>query len=115
MVGAASGYRGGMGLPAADRGRDPIPEATPRAIRAALSPAEAGQFDSEFRQAMAEATEALDLTGVLKLLQQWQKIAWSASADPEAHARMLENADRLRRGEDVATEPWHVTKARLGL
>lgn len=90
------------------------PDATPRAIREALSPEEAGDFDREFRQAMADATETLDLAGVLALLRRWQRVAWSSS-DPHAHRRMLANADKLASGEDIATEPWSVTKARLGL
>ncbi|NEE04220.1 DUF6247 family protein [Phytoactinopolyspora halotolerans] len=95
-------------------GQQPPPEATPRAIRAALLPEEAGDFDREFRQAMAEATETLDLTGVLALLRRWQRVAWS-SQDERAHRQMLRNAEQLALGSDIATEPWDVTKARLGL
>lgn len=90
------------------------PDATPRAIREALLPEEAGDFDREFRQAMADATETLDLTGVLALLRRWQRVAWSSS-EPQAHRRMLTNAAMLASGEDIATEPWSVTKGRLGL
>jgi hypothetical protein len=87
---------------------------TPKAIRAALLLEDVGDFDREFRDAMAEATETLDLTVVLDLLRRWRVVAWS-SQDPQAHRRMLENADRLNAGEDIPTEPWSVTKARLGL
>ncbi|PZF83188.1 hypothetical protein C1I92_13890 [Jiangella anatolica] len=86
----------------------------PSAIRAALPPEEAGEFDREYRRVMAEATESLDLTGVLAMLRRWQRVVWSAR-DPEAHRRMLDQAARLSSGEDVATEPWTTTKARLGL
>ncbi|HEX7443788.1 MAG TPA: DUF6247 family protein [Acidimicrobiales bacterium] len=64
--------------------------------------------------AMAEATETLDLTNVLGVLRRWQRVALS-SRDPEAHRRMLRKAGLLLAGEPVATEPWDVTKVRLGL
>lgn len=77
-------------------------------------PEEVGHFDTEFRQVMEEATETLDLTVVHSFLRRWQRIAWS-SQDPRAHRQMLQNAAELASGADVATEPWDVTKARLGL
>ena len=86
----------------------------PRAIRAGLLPEEAGDFDREFRAAMSAATETLDLTGVLDLLERWRRVARS-SRDERAHRRMLEHADQLNDGDDVATEPWPTTRARLGL
>ena len=85
----------------------------PRSIRAGLLPEEAGDFDREFRAAMSAATETLDLTGVLDLLERWRRVARS-SRDERAHRR-LEHADRLTGGDDVATEPWPATRARLGL
>jgi hypothetical protein len=87
----------------------------PRSIRAALLPEEAGDFDREFRAAMTEATESLDLTGVLQVLERWRRVAES-SRDAAAHRRMLQHADDLTHGRGgVTTEPWPVTKARLGL
>jgi Family of unknown function (DUF6247) len=79
-----------------------------------LLPEEAGDFDREFRAAMTQATETLDLTGVLDLLERWRRVARS-SRDERAHRRMVEHADRLTGGDDVATEPWAATRARLGL
>jgi hypothetical protein len=89
----------------------------PRSIRGVLLPEEAGDFDREFRAAMAQATETLDLTGVLQLLERWRRIAES-SRDARAHRRMLDYADRLSRGDtadEVSTEAWPVTRNRLGL
>jgi hypothetical protein len=66
---------------------------------------------------MAQATETLDLTGVLQLLQRWRRVAES-SRDVRAHRRMLERADQLSRkdtGDEVPTEAWSVTRDRLGL
>jgi len=64
---------------------------------------------------MTEATESLDLTGVLQVLERWRWVAES-SRDAAAHRRMLQHADELTHGSaGVTTEPWPVTKARLGL
>jgi Family of unknown function (DUF6247) len=89
----------------------------PRSIRGVLRPEEAGDFDREFRAAMAQATETLDLTGVLQLLERWRRVGES-SRDARAHRRMLAHADRLSRGDtadEVSTEAWSVTRNRLGL
>ncbi|MFC7387762.1 DUF6247 family protein [Sphaerisporangium rhizosphaerae] len=92
----------------------PAPDKTPRAIRAALLPEEVGDFDREFRAVMAEATETLDLTVVTSFVERWWRVAWS-SADASGHRAMLDHADRLVRGENVAARSWAETKARLGL
>lgn len=63
---------------------------------------------------MSEATESLDLTGVMAVLRRWQRVAWS-SRDEGAHRRMLERVDHMVGGTPVPTEPWAQTKARLGL
>ncbi len=93
----------------------PISASTPRAIRAALTGEEMGHFDREYRQAMADAAESLDLSGVLATLERWRRVAWSTQDDPDAHHRMLENADRLNAREDVTAVPWNQVKGRLGL
>ena len=86
----------------------------PAAIREALLPEEIGDFDREYRQVMAEATEGRDLTPVLDMLERWRRIALS-SRDAQAHRRMLARADQMREGAEVATEPWPETRRRLGL
>lgn len=90
------------------------PELSPRAIHDALLPEEAAHFDRQYRVAMQAATESLDLTDVLALLRHWQNIA-QLSLDSESHRRMLRQAEILNSGGEVHTEPWSVTKARLGL
>lgn len=102
-----------MSVPQVEPGRVPQSR-SPKAIRAALLPEEAGDFDREYRAVMREATETLDLAPVLGMLQRWSLVA-ELSRDPERHRRMLDHAERLRRGEDLGTEPWSVTKARLDL
>lgn len=88
---------------------------SPKAIRARLLPEEAETFDAQFRSAMNEAAENLDLNGVLDFLRHWRLIATASTADPAAHRRIMATAARLAAGEDVPNEPWPVTKARLGL
>lgn len=110
------GYREAMSLAASD-GEPSIP-AEPQApgnIRSRLLPEEAGTFDREYRRAMAEATEALDLTPVLKMLSRWEKIARFTQHDPEAHRRALRMAAALNAGEDVPMRPWQEVKRELGL
>jgi hypothetical protein len=102
-------------------GPEPDPGGTPRAIRAALLPEEVGDFDRAWRAALAEAAETLDLTGVYKTLENWRRIARMTQADPEAHRRMLRQAEHtLRTGElPAGSVPIDEVKAlireRLGL
>jgi hypothetical protein len=91
------------------------PASTPLEIRAALTGEEIGHFDQEYRQAMTEAAESLDLSGVLAMLERWRRVAWSTQDDRNAHHTMLETARRLNSGEDVATVPWEQVKTRLGM
>ncbi|MGQ0466202.1 MAG: DUF6247 family protein [Sporichthyaceae bacterium] len=88
---------------------------SPRDIHACLLPEEAETFDAQFRSAMTEAAENLDLTNVLEFLRHWRTIALASTADPDSHRRIMATAARLATGEDVATEPWQTTKTRLGL
>ncbi|MDF5756380.1 DUF6247 family protein [Spongiactinospora sp. TRM90649] len=90
------------------------PEKNPRAIRAALLPEDAGNFDREYRAVMTEAMETLDLTPLVAFIERWWRVAWS-SADPEGHRDMLDTAERLLRGEAVSTRPIWETLDQRGL
>jgi hypothetical protein len=103
----------GLGVPFPDGSEFPAP----RSIRDVLLPEEAGDFDREYRAAMTQATESLELAGVLQVLERWRRVAES-SGDVQAHRRMLRIADLLGRAstaDQVTTEPWSVTRRRLGL
>jgi len=104
-----------MPSPSAFDGGQTVSAATPREIRAALTGEETTHFDREYRRAMADAAESLDLSGVIAMLRRWQRVAWSTQDDPDAHRHMLASADALNAGGDVATESWQATKARLSL
>ncbi|QYN39430.1 hypothetical protein K1T35_20845 [Pseudonocardia sp. DSM 110487] len=90
-----------MTAPAGAGHHDGPPATTPRAIRAVLLPEEVGDFDREWRTALARAAETLDLTEVFDTLERWRRIARSTQADPQAHRRMLATAARLRAGENL--------------
>jgi Family of unknown function (DUF6247) len=110
------GYGVGM-MPSSSAfdGEQAVSASTPREIRAALTGEEIVHFDREYRHAMADAAESLDLSGVVSMLRRWQRVAWSTQDDPDAHRRMLACADELNAGGVVATEPWQATRARLSL
>lgn len=61
---------------------------------------------------MAEAAQTLDLTEVLKLLNEFRVIAEITQCEgAAAHQRMLDTVARLQRGEAVPTIPGHVHEA----
>jgi len=83
-------------------------DASPAQVRAALIPEEAVEFDQQWREVMARATETLE---------SWRWVArLTAAAGAEAHREMYRRAAARLTGEDVpAEEPLRRTKARLGL
>src|SRR6202161_4565792 len=87
-------YRVGMmPSPSASDGEHTVSASTPREIRAALTGEATAHFDREYRRAMADAAESLDLSCVISMLRRWQRVAWSARDDAEAHRHMLACAD----------------------
>jgi len=112
-----------VGVTAAAAGPLPEPrrplfvDASPAQVRAALIPEEAAEFDHQWREVMTKATEALDLTEVLAVLESWRRVAWLTTANgPDAHRRMYRRAAARLANEDILDdEPLPRTKARLGL
>ncbi len=92
-------------------------DAAPAEVRAALVLEEAAEFDQQWREVMAAATEALDLSEMLATLEFWRRVArLTPATGPEAHRVMYRRAAALLAGEDIpADEPLPRTKARLGL
>jgi hypothetical protein len=103
--------------PSYGRGGPSFADASPAQVRAALIPEEAVEFDQQWREVMARATEILDLTEVLQTLESWRLVArLTAAAGAEAHREMYRRAAGRLTGEDIpADEPLPRTKARLGL
>jgi hypothetical protein len=92
-------------------------DATPAEVRAALIPEEAAEFDQQWREVMARATETLDLAEVLATLESWRRVArLTAVTGPKAHRAMYGRAAaRLAEEYITADEPLPRIKARLGL
>ena len=89
---------------------------TARSIRDALIDAERAEFERRFAEEMASATQTMDLTGVLHVLSMYRKIAEITQRQGiEAHRRMLDQATRLERGEDVPTMPGRIHKAEINV
>jgi len=104
---AAPGPRHGRSGPSSS-------DATPAEVRAALIPEEAAEFDQQWRNVMARATEALDLPEVLATLESWRRVArLTTVTGPEAHRAMYRRAAARLAGDDIpADEPLLPTKAR---
>ena len=92
-------------------------DASPAEVRAALIPEEAAEFDQQWREVMARATETLDLSEVLETLESWRRVArLTAAAGANAHRAMYRQAAAKLTGDDtLEDEPLARTKARLGL
>ncbi|MGH3830885.1 MAG: DUF6247 family protein [Pseudonocardiaceae bacterium] len=103
--------------PQSGRNRPSFSDATAAEVRAALIPEEAAEFDQQWRDAMAKATETLDLSEVLATLESWRRVArLTAVNGPEAHRAMYRRAAARLAGENVPVdEPLPQVKARLGL
>lgn len=90
---------------------------SPREIRAALLPEEAPAFDAAYQRALREASETLSLETLQSTLANWRRIARMTQADPAAHRRMLQQAERTRRtGQppEGAVE-WEQLRSELGV
>jgi hypothetical protein len=64
-----------------------------------VAPAEAAQFEGEFRDALQQAAGAFDLAPVNRVVNRWWGIAYLRLNPPTAEER--EAARRLRAGDDV--------------
>jgi hypothetical protein len=112
------GYSPDMSSPALPGDGKPAPtllsSGTARSIRNGLIDAERAEFERRFADEMASAARTMDLTGVLQVLSTYRKIAEITQRQGAAeHQRMLEQAARLQRGEDVPTVPGHIHKAEI--
>ncbi|MDU0293866.1 DUF6247 family protein [Saccharothrix longispora] len=107
---ATPGPRRGQGGPS-------FSNASPAVVRGALIPEEAAEFDRQWREVMARATESLDLTEVFQTLDSWRRVArLTAAQGAEAHRAMYRRAAGKLTGDGIrADEPLATTKARLGL
>lgn len=91
----------------------PLPGATPREVRAALRPEYREQFDQDYRAALDNAAQTLELGDVLDTVEHWRTRAW-ITRDPAEHRRVVRRAAELLTGQAPPEgEPVAVTEARL--
>lgn len=116
---AAIHYGGGMSAEAVEPSQPAsFRDASPREVRAALIPEEQPAFDRQWRAAMAEATETLDLADVFATLQNWRlRATLTDDLGHDGYRRWLAEAEqRARTGESTpGSVPWSQLKAELGL
>lgn len=104
--------------PVPDPAPGPVP-LEPRAIRACLPPALAGEFDREWELVLERAKQSQDLSGVAELLGKWRHIAYREMREPGSHSRMLAKAEQILRtghNPDAGSfeEMQALIRARLG-
>jgi hypothetical protein len=100
-----------------ERPRD-FRDASPREVRAALIPEEQAEFDQAWRQAMVEAADSQDLTGVFRTLDNWRTHAMiTDELGHDGYRRWLATLEhRSRTGErPPGSVPWSQLKVELGL
>lgn len=93
-------------------------DASPREVRAALVPEDQPDFDQQWRKALTEAVDSLDLTQVHNVLDSWRRRATiTTHLGHDGYRNMLAKAERiLRTGEpEPGSVPWSELKAELGL
>lgn len=80
---------------------------SPRNVRACLPPADRDYFDRDYRQAMAKATEELDLAPVNDLVAHWWHIARMKATGEyqEVLDRAAHIQEQIENGEHVAGRP----------
>jgi len=76
-------------------------DASPREVRAALVPEEQPDFDRQWRNALSEAADSLDLADTMRILDSWRRRAWiTTQLGHNGYRQMLARAEeRLRTGE----------------
>jgi hypothetical protein len=78
-------------------------DASPREVRAALVPEEQPDFDRQWRKAMTEAADSLDLADVFNTLDSWRRRATiTTHLGHDGYRGMLARAEHvLRTGEPM--------------
>ncbi len=93
--------------------RLPLPGASPREIRAALHPEYRDPFDRDYRAALDQAGESLDLAPIMEVVEHWRMRSW-VTRDRAEHRRVVRRAAELLTGEvPPEDEPVAVTEVRL--
>jgi hypothetical protein len=105
-------------VPEPGQARPPFADATPAQVRAALVPEDVEAFDTQWREAMASATESLDLSVVYRTLESWRRVAWLTTArGHDGYRRLLADAERRTRTGERApgAVSWDELRVQLGV
>ncbi len=89
-----------MGMSAAAPVPDPAPgppPSDPQAIRAALPPGLAAEFDREWELVLERAKQSMDLSGVPELVGKWRHTVYQERREPGSYERMLARAEQILR------------------
>ena len=91
------------------------PGASPATIRSHLLPEDRPTFVEEYRAALDEARQTLELTRVEYVVEQWRRVAL-LQADPARFHRTVRRAAEIVTGRpSPEDEPFEVTRAKAGM
>lgn len=86
-------------------------DASPWEIRAALIPEEQPDFDRQWRKALTEAADSLDLADVFRVLDSWRRRATiTAHLGHHSYRNMLARAEEILRTGEPPTDSVPLSK-----
>jgi cell wall assembly regulator SMI1 len=90
---------------------------SPAAIRAALLPEQAAEFDAAYDAALTAARQTLSLDQLHHVLRVWRRVAWQAETDADAVKEMAAAVAEVRRtgAAREGSVSWNDLKAELGI
>ena len=90
---------------------------SPAAIRAALLPEHAVDFDAAYDAALTSARQTLNLDQLHHVLRVWRRVAWQTEADAKAVQGMVDAVAEARRTGTPreGSVSWDDLKAELGI
>lgn len=92
-----------------------LPGASPATIRDWLLPEDRDRFVAEYRSALDDARQTLQLAAVQGVVEQWRRIAM-AQSDPAGFRKAVRAAAALMTGDgSPEDEPFEVTRAKAGM
>jgi hypothetical protein len=90
---------------------------SPAAIRAALLPEQAVEFDSAYDAALTAARQTLSLDQLHHVLWVWRRVAWQTENDPDAAKDVAAAVAEIRRtaAPREGSVSWDELKTELGI
>jgi hypothetical protein len=90
---------------------------SPAAIRAALLPEQAAEFDAAYDAALTSARQTLSLDQLHQVVRVWRRVAWQTETDADALKGMAVAVAEVRRtgSPREGSVSWQELKAELGI